>query len=994
MPKLLKRESFAVALLLVLVLLSSSSLGVVASPSVADEAVADLQVVRAYYDDPQMLTEAATWLEPWEVHPAEGYFVAGVDAAGYARLLALGFRLEVDEALTAQLNTPRVPLPGQTMGIPGYPCYRTVEETFQTALDLANAHPDLAAWLDAGDSWEKTIPGGLDGYDLGVLRLTNVNVLGPKPKLFLMAAIHAREYATAELVTRFAEYLVDNYDVDPDVTWLLDYHEIHLMLQANPDGRKLAEAGDSWRKNTDSDDGCSSSSSWGTDLNRNYSFYWNSGGSSGDPCAETYHGPAAASEPETVAVINYVESEFPDRRDDDLVTPAPDDTLGIFLDIHSYSRLVMWPWGFQSSPPPNGAQLQALGRKFAYFNGYTPQQSMQLYPTSGTTQDWAYGHLGLPGYCFEVGTTFFQACSYFEGTIVPENLGALLYAAKAARTPYVTPSGPDTVDVTATPAEVLPGQPLELTAVANDTRYNNSNGTEPTQNVVAAEYYVGVPPWETGAVAYPMAAVDGAFDEKVEPVEATVDTAGLAPGRHTIFVRSQDANGTWGAVSAAFVTVVDPTSVPVLYGTVLDSATGAPLEATVTAGPFVTATNPVDGFYSMSVLSGTYDVTAEAPGYVAITVYDVPVHDYQVVEQNFDLEPLYLVFADDVESGAGSWAVEGSWAITAEDAHSPAHSWTDSPGGNYGKNWNQALTSPSFDLSGCGDVTVEFWHAHELETNYDFGYLEYSLDGGVTWTQAASFTGNSPGWTNARSSIPALDGQPSARIRFRIRTDGAGVDRDGWHVDDVSLFGSGELCVPAIAPVAAFASTSPVMLGEPMTFTNHTVGTEPIDYLWDLGDGLGTSTERDPVYTYASAGTFVVTLAATNTEGTDMVTGTVEVLACQPVTGVELSLVTTGTLVAGQEVALRAQFYPAGAAIPFTYTLDFGDPALPTLDVSLTETMIVTHTFAAAGTYTVTVAAWNCDMPGAEAVTDTLSLLVAEPAIHYSIYLPVIHRSP
>ena len=499
-----------------------------------------------------MVADVASWLEPWEVRPDDpsvfsgGYFVAGVDAAGYDRLLAMGFRLEIDQELTARLNTPNVPLPGQTMAIPGYPCYRTVEETFATAAQMAVDHPTLATWIDVGDSWEKFMPGGLDGYDMGVLRLTNSNVPGPKPKLFVMAAIHAREYATAELVTRFAEYLVDNYDLDPDVTWMLDHHEIHLMLQSNPDGRKLAEASASWRKNTDNDDGCSYSSSWGVDLNRNYPFQWGCcGGSSGDPCDGTYRGPAENSEPETQAVVAYVQSEFPDRRPDDLVTPAPNDTMGIFLDIHSYSELVLWPWGFTASLPPNSTQLQTLGRKFAYFNGYTPQQSMDLYPTDGTTDDWAYGHLGLPGYCFEIGTSFFQSCSSFENIILPDNLDALLYAARAVRTPYVTPGGPDALDVVVTPDLVEPGDAVALTATVNDTRYNNSNGSEPTQNIAAAEYYIDVPPWVTTTtpIAYPMAAVDGAFDEKIEPVQATIDTTAVGLGRHLIYVRGQDVGG-------------------------------------------------------------------------------------------------------------------------------------------------------------------------------------------------------------------------------------------------------------------------------------------------------------------------------------------------------------------------------------------------------------------------------------------------------------------
>ena len=68
-----------------------------------------------------------------------------------------------------------------------------------------------------------TVP--MPGYDLQVLRLTNSATPGPKPKLFVHGAIHAREYTTAELVTRFGEELVAGYGIDPDATWLLDHHD-------------------------------------------------------------------------------------------------------------------------------------------------------------------------------------------------------------------------------------------------------------------------------------------------------------------------------------------------------------------------------------------------------------------------------------------------------------------------------------------------------------------------------------------------------------------------------------------------------------------------------------------------------------------------------------------------------------------------------------------------------------------------------------------------
>jgi PKD repeat protein len=865
-------------LFLVVAGLLLASLWPVGSPLVAQSTQPEGDgpwVVRAYYDDRAMVNEMAAWLEPWEVHHDEGYLVAAVDGVQYQRLLEIGFRLEVDAGLTAQFNRPNEPLPGQIEGIPGYPCYRTVEETYATAQSLVTNYPHLATWIDVGDSWEKTEPGGNPGYDMMVLRLTNDNVPGPKAKMFVMTAIHAREYATAELNTRFAEYLVYNYGLDPDVTWILDYHEIHLLLQSNPDGRKQAETGLYWRKNTNENYCSPTSSDRGADLNRNFEFQWGCcGGSSGSQCSETYRGPSPASEPETQTVQNYVRSEFPDQRGPDLGDPAPADAMGIFLDIHSYSQLVLWPWGFTYSTAPNGTALQTLGRKFAYFNGYSPEQAIGLYPTDGTTDDFGYGDLGLAAYTFEIGTAFFQSCSTFENTILPDNMPALLYAAKTTRLPYMLPAGPDVLDVAVSPEEVLPGQPLQLTALVDDTRYNNSNGTEPTQNIAEAEYYIDVPPWVTTTtpVSYTMAASDGSFDETSEAVEAAVDTSGLTGGQHILFVRGRDAAGNWGPVSAVFVEVFDPGMVPVIEGYVQDVASGLPLEATVTAGAFVTQTNPADGFYSMQVVSGTYDITAAADGYQPSTATGVQASNYQTVQQDFVLSPTCSILSDDVESGNQGWTAAGSWAISDEAAHSPSHAWTDSPGGNYGSGWNVALTSPALDLSDYIWAGLSFWQIYDLETNYDFGYVEYSTDGGGSWIKAASYTGEDADlvWAQEDLILPDLAGEADVRLRFRLKSDSL-ITEDGWHLDDITLYGSGPACLTTLTPTAQFSSNSPVTLGQPMTFTNLTVGSPPLTYRWDFGDGVGTSTETHPVYTYASTGTFTVTLVATNTVDADSV---------------------------------------------------------------------------------------------------------------------------
>jgi len=530
-------------------------------------------IVRVYYPNQAMGNKIFISFEAQmlETDAGNGYHVMRVTREDVDRLTAAGLRVVLDETWKPKQPEMRINEKEDEGGIPGYPCYRTVEETFATAESLAEQYPDIAEWIDVGDSWDKDA--GIGGFDMRVLRLTNEAIQADKPVLFLTAAMHAREYATAELVTRYAEYLVTNYGSDPDVTWILDHHEIHLMLQTNPDGRKIAEDHTFWRKNTNADYCLADADSRGADLNRNYSFEWDCcGGSSDDDCSSVYHGPFHASEPEIQAVQAYMGEIFPVQRPEydpeydpndppvfDLDTPAPDDATGIYIDVHSYSRLVLWPWGSTGDLAPNHTQLQTLGRKFAYWNDYSPEQAIGLYPTDGTSDEHAYGTFGVAAYCFEIGTSFFQPCQTFESTVLPDNLPALLYAAKVVRTPYLTPAGPDATDLSAGGAPVYAGQTVALTATIDDTRYKKLKGNvdnEPVQAIAAGEYYVDTPPW-SGGVPASMTAADGGFDSPVEVVTANVATGDLTVGKHIVFVRGQDALGNWGAFSAVFVEVTE-----------------------------------------------------------------------------------------------------------------------------------------------------------------------------------------------------------------------------------------------------------------------------------------------------------------------------------------------------------------------------------------------------------------------------------------------------
>ena len=571
-------------------------------------------VVRIYFADQADLNELANTLDVWEVQhsadPEQRYLVAQLWPAQLAALRQAGRRVVVDAAKTALLTPDVVDAAQQTAGIPGFACYRTVEETYTSLAKLAVDHPALAAWIDIGDSWEKSQPGGATGYDLNTLVLTNQSKPGPKPKFFLIAAIHAREYATAELATRFAEQLVAGYNVDPDITWLLDYTEIHILAQANPDGRKMAEMGQSWRKNTDRDDGCNVPSNWGVDLNRNSSFKWKMGGSSANACDLTYHGPAMKSEPETQALEDYATTIFGDQRGPNDTDVAPTTTPGLFISLHSYGGLVLYPWGWTTLPAPNLQQFETLGRKFGYFNGYAVCNApVCLYNTSGTTDDFTYGALGVASYTFEVGDFFFESCNAFTNDILPQNLAALFYAAKATRLPYQAPAGPDSLQVVVTPSLVLSGTQLLLQATADDTRFDSNGwGNEPTQAIVAARYSVDAPAWISGTQAYSMTASAGQFSGPVAAVQATIDTTGWSLGRHLLFVESQDAAGNWGVPSAVFVDVAEQA-----YGVALsgDDQSGAigfgnPLAYRLT----VTNTGLVSDSFAVTVTRSVWPVSA------------------------------------------------------------------------------------------------------------------------------------------------------------------------------------------------------------------------------------------------------------------------------------------------------------------------------------------------------------------------------------------------
>ncbi|MCS6773501.1 MAG: M14 family zinc carboxypeptidase, partial [Thermoflexales bacterium] len=310
-----------------------------------------------------------------------------------------------------------LPLPELAFGAQTYyGGYRTVAEMEAFMDSIAAARPDLATVITYGHSWRKA-NNRPNGHDLKAICLTRrrlqdcqLNPNTDKPRLLLIAAIHPRELSTSEMALRWIEFLVNDYSVHPDVTWLMDDHELWVIPVANPDGRWIVEQGSptpyTQRKNANDTQGTCSvpPNDWsqhGVDLNRNASFQWLA---QSNPCSLTYPGTAPASEPEQQALEALMAQLFHDQRGAGLNDAAPITSTGVMLTLHSYSDLILLPWGWVScstttgcSPSqraPNDAGLRALAFRMGYFTGYAIGQASELlYSARGTTDDWAYGVL-------------------------------------------------------------------------------------------------------------------------------------------------------------------------------------------------------------------------------------------------------------------------------------------------------------------------------------------------------------------------------------------------------------------------------------------------------------------------------------------------------------------------------------------------------------------------------------------------------------------------
>lgn len=408
-------------------------------------------------------------LDVLEGRDGSDLFVMG-DRNTAQKLRAAGFRATIDQVLEAPQWTPvtrRWQATDTTLATEAaalaaeetyYGGYRTVNAQYAHLTAVATARPDLATVYTYGQSWRKTMNRG--GYDLKVICITKKNTgdcarstSAPKPRFLLMAQIHAREISTGDMAYRWIDHLINGYGVDSAITNLLNTTEMWVIPIANPDGVDIVQQGGSspyyHRKNGDDVGGTScgetSSSHAGVDLNRNAGSHYGGAGTSTNKCAQTYRGTGADSEAETQALEALQRQLFADTRGTGDSTAASASTKGIFVTMHSYGNLVLFPWGFSTTDTGNDAKLRAMAlqmRNLAGTGWRYGQPGEVLYNASGTSDDWIYDQLGTAAFTWEIGPNsgscsgFLPAYSCQSGTFWPKVQAMLMYTAGKAAAPY------------------------------------------------------------------------------------------------------------------------------------------------------------------------------------------------------------------------------------------------------------------------------------------------------------------------------------------------------------------------------------------------------------------------------------------------------------------------------------------------------------------------------------------------------------------------------
>lgn|GEM_PF-6331597 len=268
-----------------------------------------------------------------------------------------------------------------------YDSYKNLSSVYGRLDQFEIDHSELVSSFSIGQSYE--------GREIRGIKISGSGgTKQNRPAVLLNGTLHAREWISPMTNMYAAEQLLGQYGTNSDIRSLLDEVDFYVIPVVNPDGYEYSWASPSnrfWRKNRR----VNGNGSFGVDLNRNWGVGWGlNSGSSGNSFSDIYRGTAPFSEPETQALRDFYFGH---------------QNLVANIDFHSFSQLILGPFGYTSvTEPADAALLMSIAEQMStaiegvHGETYVPESASDLYLASGISTDWVYENQNVYSYTIEL----------------------------------------------------------------------------------------------------------------------------------------------------------------------------------------------------------------------------------------------------------------------------------------------------------------------------------------------------------------------------------------------------------------------------------------------------------------------------------------------------------------------------------------------------------------------------------------------------------------